>query len=129
MWATSISLREVERRALPIEETRDAPAAQEAHGLELLDRGVHRIEAVGMQFEGADRTDAGDEEQETPVRLHWRCWYSRQASGSQSPPLSSRIMVLRPPKRRIVRRPVASTGTGAWHMQWRTRPSAEYCDQ
>ena len=32
---------------------------QEGHGLELLDRGVHRVEAVGMQFEGADRPDAG----------------------------------------------------------------------
>jgi hypothetical protein len=70
MWATSISLLgEVERRALPVEETRDAPAAQEAHGLELLDRGVHRVEAVGMQFEGADRADAGDEEQEAPGQV------------------------------------------------------------
>jgi hypothetical protein len=47
-----------------VQEARDAAAPHEADGLELLDRGVHRVEAVGRQLEGADRLDPGDEEDE-----------------------------------------------------------------
>ena len=47
-------LGQVERRTLPIQEAGDAATAQEAHGLELLDRGIHRVKAVGVKLEGAD---------------------------------------------------------------------------
>ncbi len=62
-------LAQVERRALAVEETRDTPAPQEADGLELLDRRVHRIEAARVQFEGAERADARHEEQEATTEV------------------------------------------------------------
>ena len=64
-----------------------------------------------------------------PVRLHCRDWYSGQASGSQRPSLAARRTCLRPPKMRIARLPLRSTGTGSKVMQWRSRPSGEYSDQ
>ena len=54
-----------ERCALPVQEPRDAPAAHEGDGFELLDRRIHRVEAVGVELESADRFDAGNEEDET----------------------------------------------------------------
>ena len=54
---------------MAVQEARDAPTAQEADGLELLDRRVHRVEAARVQLERADRPDAGDEEQEAPAEV------------------------------------------------------------
>src|ERR1700687_4146272 len=53
-----------ERGALPVQEPRDAPASHEGDGFELLDRRIHRVEAVGVELESADRFDAGNEEDE-----------------------------------------------------------------
>src|SRR2546426_5603543 len=50
--------------ALPVQEPRDAAAAHEGDGFELLDRGIHRVEAVCMELESADRFDAGNKEDE-----------------------------------------------------------------
>src|SRR5438128_1497988 len=41
-----------------------ASAGRAAPSFELLDRGVHRVEAVGVELERADRFDAGNEEDE-----------------------------------------------------------------
>src|SRR6202158_3507909 len=53
-----------ERCAFPAQEPGDAPAAHEGDGFELLDRRIHRVEAVGVELESADRFDAGNEEDE-----------------------------------------------------------------
>src|ERR1700682_4840405 len=53
-----------ERCALPVQEARDAPATHKGDGFELLDRRIHRVEAVGVELESADRFDAGNEEDE-----------------------------------------------------------------
>src|ERR1700687_5279943 len=53
-----------ERGALSVQEPRDAPAAHEGDGFELLDRRIHRVEAVGVELESADRFDARNEEDE-----------------------------------------------------------------
>src|SRR4051812_383961 len=58
-----------ERSSLLVEEPRDAPAAHEGDRLELLDRRVHRVEAVGMQLESADRFDARDEEDQAARQI------------------------------------------------------------
>src|SRR5439155_4629743 len=54
-----------ERSALPVQEPRDPSAAHEGDGFELLDRRIHRVEAIGVELESADRFDAGNEEDET----------------------------------------------------------------
>src|SRR5438876_6483957 len=53
-----------ERCTFPVQEPRDTPAAHEGDGFELLDRCIHRVEAVGVELESADRFDAGNEEDE-----------------------------------------------------------------
>src|SRR5438874_9794955 len=58
-----------ERSALPVQEPRDAPAAHERDGFELLDRRIHRVETVGVELESADRFDAGNEEDEAPRQV------------------------------------------------------------
>ena len=57
-------LGQVERRALAVQEAGEPTTPQERHGLEGADRRIHRVEAARVQLEGADRADAGDEEQE-----------------------------------------------------------------
>ena len=49
---------------LVIEEPRESSSAHEGNGFELLDRGIHGVEAIGVKLEGVERLDAGDEEHE-----------------------------------------------------------------
>src|SRR4051794_24118809 len=58
-----------ERRSPGVEETRNVSAAHERDRFELLNRRVHGVEAVGVQLEGTNRLDAGDEEDEAPGQV------------------------------------------------------------
>ena len=98
------ALADVERRALAVEETRDAAAAHEADRLELLDGRLHGVEAVRRQLECADRLDAGDEEDE-PARQVALLALVLGAARDRTARCSRRAASPRPPKMRTTRWP------------------------